>query len=240
MTKRSSGLTLLKTGQGWAAFEKPCGMSVHNRPGEDLVSLVTQMAETDPQALGLSETPESVHAVHRLDAETSGIVLIAFGKEAARALTRQFEEKRVQKIYGALLHGLLDADSGIWNAPLAKEAGGRSNIAGAGKKQPCDTRFEVVERTNRYTLVKLAPGTGRKHQLRRHAALAGHPIIGDRRYSSKKAISVLKERFHYERLSLHAFSLTFTPPGETASVTVTTDPVPGEVARLMQRDSASS
>ena len=233
------GVKILQVGPGWAALEKPCGVSVHNAPGQDLVSLLERLLETEPEILGQTDGVGSVHAVHRLDADTSGVVLFAFGKEAARQLTRQFEEKRVQKKYTALLHGLLEEKGGFWCFPLAKEAGGRSHAAGSGRRQPCETRYEVMARTCRYTLICCSPLTGRKHQIRRHACLAGHTIIGDRRYGSKRALSVLKERFDYKRLSLHAWHLTFTPPGSDSPLTIVTAQVPQEMRRLMDIDSRS-
>lgn len=240
-TLDSLGITVLDGGEGWVALEKPCGVSVHNEPGRDLVSMVTRVLAEDPSRVrqGRGGEAPSVHAVHRLDGDTSGVVLFAFGKEAARHLTRQFEEKRVTKVYLALLHGLIGDESGEWTQPLAREAGGRNNPAGSGELMPSTTAYAVEERSQRYTLVRCNPLTGRTHQIRRHAKLSGHPITGDRRYGSSRALSVLSERFGYDRLGLHALSLTFFPPGEAGARTVTAfERVPRAMADLLAGDRA--
>lgn len=240
-TLESLGVRVLDGGEGWVALEKPCGVSVHNEPGRDLVSVVTQTLGEDPSSLRQTLRAEqpSVHAVHRLDGDTSGVVLFAFGKEAAKHLTRQFEEKRVAKEYVALVHGSLEPEKGEWALPLAKDAGGRTNPGGSGKRVPSTTGFNVEARSVRYTLVACSPLSGRKHQIRRHAKLAGHPITGDRRYGSKRALAVLAERFGYDRLGLHARSITFVPPGATGEATVTSsDRVPEAMASLLQGDMA--
>lgn len=113
-TLEALGVSVLDGGEGWVALEKPCGVSVHNEPGRDLVSVVTRTLDEDPSALRqiVKEEVPTVHAVHRLDGDTSGVVLFAFGKEAAKLLTRQFEEKRVAKEYVALVHGSLEPGKG--------------------------------------------------------------------------------------------------------------------------------
>jgi len=241
-TLDSLGLRILGGGRGWVALDKPCGVSVHNDPGRDLVSVVTHTLATDSSRLLQEEGcgTVSVHAVHRLDGDTSGVVLFAFGKEAARHLTRQFEEKQVTKEYLALVHGNLEPESGQWQQPLAKDAGGRTNPAGSGRRLPSATAFSVVTRSTRYTLVRCSPLSGRKHQIRRHAKLAGHPLTGDRRYSSKRALAVLEERFGYRRLGLHARSIAFCPPGEDTQITLSSAvSVPEAMEALLQGDMAA-
>lgn len=238
-TLESLGIHVLDGGKGWVALEKPCGVSVHNEPGRDLVSVVTQTLNDTPKALRQDETDGevSVHAVHRLDGDTSGVVLFAFGKEAARYLTRQFEAKTVVKEYLALVHGGLKEDTGQWTAPLAKEAGGRTNPVGSGKRVPSTTAFSVEARSLHYTLLRCSPLSGRKHQIRRHAKVAGHPITGDKRYGSKRAIDALRERFGYDRLGLHARSIIFSAPGTEKVTTVTSRlPVPEAMAALFHGD----
>ncbi len=235
----SLGIYVVDGGRGWVALEKPCGVSVHNEPGRDLVSVVAHTLKESPQVLRQEDTDGevSVHAVHRLDGETSGVVLFAFGKEAARYMTRQFEAKTVTKEYVALVHGTLKEDRGQWAMPLAKEAGGRTHPVGSGKRVPSTTAFLVEARSLHYTLLGCSPLSGRKHQIRRHAKVAGHPITGDKRYGSKRAIDLLKERFGYDRLGLHARSITFSAPGTEIVMTVTSRvPVPEAMATLMALD----
>lgn len=103
--------------------------------------------------------------------------------------------------------------------------------------QPYITEYRVLEHSRRYSLIEARPLTGRRHQIRRHAKLAGHPIVGDRRYGSRRAWSVL-QRNGFHRMALHAASLTFTPPGEKESVTVGDSAVHGDFRALLESDAS--
>ncbi len=119
----------------------------------------------------------------------------------------------------------------IHNEP-AKEAGGRNNPAGKGKKVKAVTRYKILSQSPHYALLEIELLTGRKHQIRRHAKLAGHPVTGDSRYGSKRSIQFLKEKANYHRLGLHAFQLGFQD--QSSWVTITSDRIPLEMDMLKQ------
>ncbi len=220
---------ILEQGEGWLCVEKPWGMSVHNEPGKDLISILA----TDPS---LAES-DILQPVHRLDKETSGLLLLATTQESVTRLSALFAQGQVHKKYMALVHGSFNPDKdnkGIWDTTLAKEAGGRKDPRGRGKKIRAVTEFTVLEQTPHYALVEINLLTGRKHQIRRHAKLAGHPIVGDQRYGSPRAIQFLRENRGFHRMGLHAFSLEFADG--TTLVSLSCDRLPREMATLLKED----
>ncbi len=237
-----ANIPILSTGNGWMAVDKPAGLSVHNDPGADLCALVEKGFRSNPvlaEAVG-GEPESGIHPVHRLDRQTSGVILLACDPEIFRRLSEQFEKRTVIKRYIAILHGRLpDPDTedgwGLWDFPLSESAGGRNDPQGRGKRFKCRTRFRVTEHTPHYTLVECELLTGRKHQIRRHARLAGHAVTGDDRYGTVRSIRYLQERCGFFRLGLHAASLTFTPPEKACSETVTAAISP-EMSALLDTD----
>jgi RluA family pseudouridine synthase len=238
---KSIQIPVLASAKGWLAVDKPAGLTVHNAPGRDLCSLVCGYIKKKPRLFKHIEMdPEfGIHPVHRLDRETSGVLLLAADREISRYFARQFETRSVDKRYVAVLHGQIDRPDeewGVWQWPLAKDAGGRKNPAGSGPKQACETRYRVMERTFHYTLVEIMLATGRKHQIRRHAKLAGHPVTGDSRYGSERAVRFLKENCGFDRLGLHARSLTVALPNQQGTQQIETQDIPDQMRELIHND----
>lgn len=241
-------IPILAAGRRWAAVDKPAGMSVHNAPGEDLCSLVTQSIQQQPEVRerfgvgpALSDSEIDIHPVHRLDRETSGVVLLAADREVFRFFSKQFDARTVQKIYVALVHGRLEIPQtkdlwGTWEWPLAKTATGRNHPQGSGPRQASRTRYRVLDYSAHYTLVEMQLLTGRTHQIRRHAKLAGHSIAGDTRYGSDRAVKFLSEQRGFNRLALHARTLTLRLPGEKNQTTIETAAIPDQMAALFEED----
>lgn len=240
-------IPVLAVGRGWLAVDKPAGMSVHNEPGRDLCTLVSAhvlkekvIRDQTGMAPGFGVNP-----VHRLDRETSGLILLALDREAFRFFSKQFESRQVKKQYIAILHGRLenpgqDNSWGTWDWPLADGAGGRNNPEGSGPRRESLTRYRVLAHSAHYTMAEIELLSGRTHQIRRHAKLSGHPVVGDARYGSTRAIDYLRRNHGFDRLGLHANALTIRLPAEKEPATLRTRAVPERMLELFQNDSAVS
>jgi 23S rRNA-/tRNA-specific pseudouridylate synthase len=169
---------------------------------------------------------------------------MACKKSVLSNLGSQFQERAVRKTYYAILHGHLEVAVGsaggwgVWTWPLSRKASGRKNPQGNEKRYPSSTRYKILAQSPHYSLVEMEPSTGRRHQIRRHAAMAGHPVVGDKRYGTSRSVRYLKQRARFHRLGLHAFALELTFPGETASRTISTGTLPQEMQNLLDKDAA--
>ncbi|MBU1169669.1 MAG: RNA pseudouridine synthase [Proteobacteria bacterium] len=211
-------LHIIDSGPGWLVVDKPCDLSVHNEPGKDLISFLQRQIESDPDlskrlAYGKGSF---IGPVHRLDRETSGVILLALTQETSRWFSQQFEHRHVIKKYMAVVHGSF-SETGplelVWDTPLSPEAGGRQDPQGKGGKVPCATGVRVIRQSPHYSLIECDLLTGRKHQIRRHAKLAGHPVLGDTRYGSKRAVDYVRTQCLFTRMGLHSLSLEVGMPG---------------------------
>jgi 23S rRNA pseudouridine1911/1915/1917 synthase len=156
--------------------------------------------------------------VHRIDKETSGVLLVARTDAAHRALAAQFAGRTVEKIYLALAHGRFRADSGRITKPIARDPVHRTRMtARLATGREALTEYRVLERFEKFTYVEVRIGTGRTHQIRVHLASLGHPVAGDRLYGAPPA----------ERMFLHARRISFISPesGERVSVEAPLPPV---------------
>lgn len=199
-------------------LNKPAGTAVHGGSGLSF-GVIEGLRLLRPDARFLE-------LVHRLDRDTSGLLLVAKKRSALRIMHEQLREKQMQKVYLALVSGDWPSQTKVIHAPLLKnivQSGERVMKVGVEGK-PSETRFKVEKRYGFATLVKASPVTGRTHQIRVHSLFAGHPIAFDNRYGDaqfdkKLALSGL------QRLFLHALSLTFTHPvsGEEMRITAPLD-----------------
>ena len=164
----------------------------------------------DCVALRVASVIKGARIVHRLDRDTSGVLIMANDAEAHRELSRQFQDREVSKIYEAVVAGVVQEDTGLIDLPIRKDIENPprqcvDHVQGRASQ----TRWNVIERTGDRTRLALYPYTGRSHQLRLHLREIGHPILGDDLY----ATPVQQEMA--ERLLLHAVSLSIVHP-ETA------------------------
>ena len=239
-------IPLLAVRKGLVIVDKPAGISVHNASGKDLCSRAADLIREN-RDVGTIAQPDpdfGVNPVHRLDKETSGIMLLAVNRDMFRFLTRQFESRLIEKEYVALLHGNLDGPLprdrwASWKWPLSKAAAGRSNPAGTGKRLPSETRYRTLAYSRHYTMAAVQLHSGRTHQIRRHAKLSGHPVVGDARYGSNRAIRYLREKMHFDRLALHARSLTLSMGPDEAPQTIESRNVPDAIMDLFNKDRIS-
>ncbi|MDJ0919658.1 MAG: RluA family pseudouridine synthase [Henriciella sp.] len=144
-----------------------------------------------------------VHTVHRLDMDTSGLIIFARSKAAQRHLSIQFQERQVHKLYEAVVAGLVQNNQGRIDAPIAKHSLQRPLRHIAADGQPAVTNWTVVSQSRSSTRLSLHPETGRSHQLRLHLKSIGHPILGDVFYGDASKAG---------RLLLHAKTISFQHP----------------------------
>ena len=231
---------IIAHGTGWLLADKPSGLSVHNDPGKDLCSRLMDYLTGDCAYLcKVHLDPEfGLHPVHRLDKETSGVILLACHRDVFASLSEAFALNQVAKHYLALVHGteFKTGDNGLWTWPLTPKAAGRRNIQGKGRRVECTTAFRVIRRSRRYTLLSCRLPTGRTHQIRRHAALAGHPLLGDRRYGSQRACRYLENTFCFKRLALHASRISLIPPGADGIRHFESSRMPRQMERVFEAD----
>ncbi|QTA78160.1 Pseudouridine synthase, RluC/RluD-like [Desulfonema limicola] len=230
-----NNIPILDSGKGWLAVDKPSGMSIHNDPGYDLCSVIAEYIKDNPDfAEQTAFNPEfGVNPVHRLDKLTSGVILMACTVESFYWFSKQFENRSAGKKYIAIVHGQIKKKQGLWTWPLSKKPGGRSNPAGAGKKMPSQTGYKVIRQSKLYSLVECELMTGRKHQIRRHAALAGHSIAGDSRYGTSSAVKYLQTKLNFHRLGLHSTSLSIYVPNKSKPVIINSKKIPADMEALI-------
>ncbi len=178
------------------AINKPEGMAAVPLRKPDGQSLVEVLS---------SQRNEKLYIVHRIDRDTSGLILFARNEKAHRWLNRQFETRSVSKTYLAVVHGVIDADQGEIDKPLRRFGSGRVAVDGERGK-PSLTEFRVLRRSPSFTLVEAHPHTGRQHQIRVHFYSIGHPVAGDPLYGSRPVQGGVG------RLMLHAWRLTLSLP----------------------------
>jgi len=184
---------------------KPQGMVVHPAPGNysgTLVNALMYMAERLSSINGIIRPG----IVHRIDKDTSGLLMVAKNDRSHELLAEQLKDKTTLREYYAIVNGVLSNDSGTIDAPLGRHPQDRKKIAIIKNGRNAVTHYEVVERYAYHTLVKLKLETGRTHQIRVHMASIGHPILGDPVYGMKN------ERIKHEGQALHAKTIGFVHP----------------------------
>ena len=183
---------------------KPAGMLVHPAHGAYSGTLVNALLYHYQE---LSDLNTSVRPgiVHRLDQDTSGLILVAKNNNAHAHLARQFKDHVVKKRYIALVEGKVEFDEGLIDAPLGRHDLHREkmDVQFDNDAKDAETFYRVLKYSDNATLVALCPKTGRTHQLRVHMAYIGHPILGDEKYGKKN---------NFPRLALHAQSIGFIHP----------------------------
>ncbi|WP_421844567.1 23S rRNA pseudouridine(955/2504/2580) synthase RluC [Marinobacter algicola] len=214
---------------------KPSGIAVHGGSGLDF-GLIEVLRAARPEARFLE-------LVHRLDRDTSGLVMVAKKRSALRYLQDELRHKRIRKHYHALVAGDWPGSVKKVSEPLLRfELGSgerRVRVDDAGKDSL--TRFRVLESFSGYTLVEASPVTGRTHQIRVHSAWAGHPIAGDDKYMDDVSLRAFRSAGG-QRLMLHARALDFTlpPSGESVHLEAPYDEAFSELmAKLAARRKAS-
>lgn len=199
-------LDILYRDDFFVVINKPHGLLVHRSP------IASDASEFAVQLLR-DQIGEKVYPVHRLDRKTAGVLVFALNKEMQQKMNVQFAEKKINKVYHAIVRGYTD-DEGCIDYPLVNEKG-KSQDAVTGyktlKRSECAFKTGKFE-TSRYSLVEVYPETGRMHQIRKHFAHIFHPIIGDRPHGCNKQNRFFKQQFSMDTMLLHASSISFTHP----------------------------
>jgi 23S rRNA pseudouridine1911/1915/1917 synthase len=196
-------------------IDKPVGLSVHPGPGHESDTLVNGLLVNYPEIRDVGE-PERPGIVHRIDRDTSGLMIVARSHGAHELLSEMIRERRVRRAYTALVRGGPETDEGLIDAPLGRDPRNRQRQAIVDDGREARTRFRVQERLARTTLLELELETGRTHQIRVHLSSIGNPVVGDGVYGrAAKGPGGLARQF------LHAAALSFTHPisGETLGLT---------------------
>ena len=184
-----------------AVIEKPAGLVVHPAPSHHGPTLVDELAEI----LGGGD-PERPGIVHRLDKETSGLLVVARDDATHASLQAQVQGRQVERVYLALAGGRLSSRTGTIDAPIGRAARHRHRMAVSGAaSREARTHFEVLELLRQDTYLEARLETGRTHQIRAHFAAIGHPLVGDVTYGGA-------ERYGLRRQFLHAHRLAFEHP----------------------------
>ena len=187
-----------------AVVNKAQGMVVHPSAGHTSGTLVNALMYHIKDLSGINGVLRP-GIVHRIDKDTSGLLMIAKNDDAHIKLAEELKDKKSLRKYWAIVHGNLPNDRGVIEAPIGRSEKDRKKQAVTAKGKPAVTRFHVLERFGNYTLVELQLETGRTHQIRVHMAYIGHPVAGDEVYGPRKT---LKGHGQF----LHARTLGFTHP----------------------------
>lgn len=186
-------------------LNKPRGLTVHpgagNRSGTLVNALLHHYSGSRLPTIGGVERPG---IVHRLDKDTSGVLLVAKNDKAHQSLSAQFKDRTIQKTYLAIVKGSPKKDEGTISEPIGRHPVNRKKMAVSQKGREAITHYKVLKRFKNYSLVELRPKTGRTHQLRVHMKHLGHPISGDPIYNEGDDSN--------HRLQLHAYKIRFLHP----------------------------
>ncbi len=219
-----------------AVINKPAGMIVHPGAGTSGGTLANALAYKF-RAMG-DDIPTRVGIVHRLDKDTSGLIVAAKNEITHEKLSSQFRDRRVKKSYVALTHGFVRKLTGKIDAPIARDRKNRVKMAVDKNGRNAVSIYKVRQRFERYTLLDVQIKTGRTHQIRVHLAHLKHPIVGDETYNEGRDgtindAQIRKAVKELGRFFLHAEKLSFIHP-VTKEKLEFTQPMPGELTELLK------
>jgi len=208
---------------------KPAGMVVHPSPGHDSGTLVHAALGHAPEMEGIGGE-ERPGIVHRLDKDTSGLIVIAKNEQAHRWLQDQFRSRTVEKVYLALVDGKPPTPSGRVEAPIGRNSTHRKlmSVVPLEKGRAAVSEYKTLESFPEQTLLEVHPLTGRTHQIRVHMAFLGCPVVGDGVYGKRKAANLDLQR-HF----LHAYKLKIVLPGESKARVFEAE-LPGELRNILE------
>lgn len=205
---------------------KPRGMVVHPAPGHLTGTLVNGLMAHCKDLSGINGVLRP-GIVHRIDKDTSGLLMVAKNDMAHESLVNQLVEKSVIRKYKAIVHGVIPHDFGTIDAPLGRDPKDRQSMTVVDDGKHAVTHFHVLERYNHFTLVECQLETGRTHQIRVHMKYIGYPLAGDPKYGPKKTLDI-------DGQALHAGVLGFVHP-RTQEYLEFEAPIPSDFERLLEQ-----
>ena len=217
-------LTVVYQDPELVVIDKPAGLAAHPGPGHPDRTLVNGLLALCPDIQGIGgEIRPGI--VHRLDKDTSGLMIAAKTEAAHHDLSRQIKDRTVQKGYLALVDGMPPQESGVIDVPIGRDHRRRTRMAVTTDGRESRTGYRVLERAGRYTLLELQLHTGRTHQARVHLSWLGHPLLGDAVYGRRSPL--LSRHF------LHAHTLAFAHP-TTGGPLQLSSPLPDDLVAALQ------
>jgi 23S rRNA pseudouridine1911/1915/1917 synthase len=194
----SAELHIVHLDDDLAVVDKPAGLVVHPAPSHTGPTLVSELGDL----LGGGEEAERPGIVHRLDKDTSGLLVVARNDAAHAALQAQVQRREVERIYLALARGHLTSRTGTIDAPIGRASRQRHRMAVSGAaSREARTHFEVLELLTAETYLEARLETGRTHQIRAHFAAIGHPLLGDSNYGGERKYGLKRQFLHAHRLA---------------------------------------
>lgn len=207
-------------------INKPKGMVVHPAPGHTHGTLVNGLMFHCKDLSGINGVLRP-GIVHRIDKDTTGLLIVAKNDMAHRDLVEQLQNKSVNRLYYALVHGVISHEFGTIDAPIGRDPKDRQNMTViAENSKDARTHFQVLERFSQFTLVECRLETGRTHQIRVHMQYINHPVAGDPKYSFRKPFGSTGQ-------FLHAHQLTFVHP-RTKETMMVHAPMPKEFEEVLE------
>lgn len=218
-------LTIVYEDEDIIVVDKPAGLTVHPAPGHPRGTLVNALLALNPGLAGIGDKLRP-GIVHRLDKETSGLLVVAKSQRAHRSLSQQLKDREVKKTYLALVQGQPQPPQGIIDAPIGRHPRLRKRMAIVEGGRPAQTGYRTREIIGDYALLEVEPITGRTHQVRVHLASRGHPVVGDATYGKRSP--------YVGRQFLHAWRLAFRLPSSQRDIELES-PLPPDLREALQK-----
>ncbi|MBQ7913885.1 MAG: RluA family pseudouridine synthase [Clostridia bacterium] len=219
-------LDILYEDSHMAVINKQQGLTVHPANGVNTDTLVNALLFHIKDLSGINGVLRP-GIVHRLDKDTSGLLVVAKNDQAHVELQRQIQTKECKRIYWALVEGVVKQDQGIVNQPIGRCPTDRKRMDIVAGGRQAETHFTVLKRFDRYTLMQFELKTGRTHQIRVHSRFLGHPVVGDKTYGFKNC------KFNLSGQLLHAKTISFTHPVSGEQMTFSA-PLPSYFDKILQ------
>jgi 23S rRNA pseudouridine1911/1915/1917 synthase len=220
---QSIDLNIIHEDSDMLVINKQAGIPVHPGPGHQDGTVANALIEIYPNVKNVGSV-DRPGIVHRLDMDTSGLMVVAKTQEAHLNIARQFENRTVEKTYLALVTGNLEREEAVIEAAIGRSPGDRQRMSVLENGREAITRYKVIRRYENFDLLEIRLLTGRTHQIRVHMASLGHPVAGDKIYG--------REIDHLVRQFLHSAILQFSHPATGKTVQYEAS-LPGDIAQFL-------